>query len=244
MGEQDVADQRGAFACREGPVTRVVAGPSFVWAQGARAPASRRRRVPLGCPFDHVSGAASGPSGSSGDATCRVRQAIAPRHLARWRGAFVTSRNAAFRQRPRSFGTKRRAPSMSEAPLRDAKAPLARRASPRVEPGRSSSHGLRPSLEQGGDPRCRPPCVVVISFDGTRRLPSWRFRRASKAVCLEPCRRGCGSGVMARRCGNLFWVTSPDLPIRVSSVRRVWIGAHGFLYKTDAVGLCRRVGRS
>ena len=134
----------------EGPVTRVVAGPSFVWAQGARAPASRRRRVPLGCPFDHVSGAASGPSGSSGDATCRVRQAIAPRHLARWRGAFVTSRNAAFRQRPRSFGTKRRAPSMPEAPLRDAKAPLARRASPRVEPGRSSSHGLRPSLEQGG----------------------------------------------------------------------------------------------
>lgn len=97
---------------------------------------------------------------------------------------------------------------------------------------------------RGGDPRCRPPCVVVISFDGTRRLPSWRFRPASKAVCLEPCRRGCGSGVMARRCGNLFWVTSPDLPIRVSSVRRVWIGAHGFLYKTDAVGLCRRVGRS
>ena len=30
MGEQDVADQRGAFACREGPVTRVVAGPSSV----------------------------------------------------------------------------------------------------------------------------------------------------------------------------------------------------------------------
>lgn len=30
MGEQDVADQRGAFACREGPVTRVVAGPSAV----------------------------------------------------------------------------------------------------------------------------------------------------------------------------------------------------------------------
>ena len=28
MGEQDVADQRGAFACLEGPVTRVVAGPS------------------------------------------------------------------------------------------------------------------------------------------------------------------------------------------------------------------------
>ena len=81
----------------EGPVTRVVAGPSFVWAQGARAPASRRRRVPLGCPFDHVSGAASGPSGFSGDATCRVKQAIAPRHLARWRGVFVTSRNAASR---------------------------------------------------------------------------------------------------------------------------------------------------
>ena len=32
----------------EGPVTRVVAGPSFVWAPGARAPAFRRRRVPGG----------------------------------------------------------------------------------------------------------------------------------------------------------------------------------------------------
>ena len=31
MGEQDVADQRGAFACLEGPVTRVVAGPPCVW---------------------------------------------------------------------------------------------------------------------------------------------------------------------------------------------------------------------
>jgi len=76
---------------------------------------------------------------------------------------------------------------MPVAPLQDGKAPFVRRASPRVEPGRSSSHGLRPSLEQGGDPRCRPPCVVVTDFDGTRRLPSWRFRPASKAVCFEPC---------------------------------------------------------
>ena len=36
MGEQDVADQRGAFACREGPAAHVVAGPSSV--SGPRAP--------------------------------------------------------------------------------------------------------------------------------------------------------------------------------------------------------------
>ena len=36
MGEQDVADQRGAFACPEGPVTRVVAGPSCVWLGAAK----------------------------------------------------------------------------------------------------------------------------------------------------------------------------------------------------------------
>ena len=99
MGEQDVADQRGAFACREGPVTRVVAGPSFAWAPGARAPAFRRRRVPLGCPLDHVSGAGSGPPGSPSDATRRAKRAIAPRHPARWRGASVT-RDLAWRRLP------------------------------------------------------------------------------------------------------------------------------------------------
>ena len=36
VGEQDVADQRGAFACLEGPVTRVVAGPSCVWLGAAK----------------------------------------------------------------------------------------------------------------------------------------------------------------------------------------------------------------
>ena len=46
---------------------------------------------------------------------------------------------------------------MPGAPLRDGRAPLARRASPRVGSGRSSSHGSRPSPERGGDPRCRPP---------------------------------------------------------------------------------------
>ena len=89
-----------------------------------------------------------------------------------------------------------------------------------------------------------PPCVVVISFDGTRRLPSRRFRPASKAVCPGPRRRGCGSGVTARRREDFLWVTSPDLPIGMSSTRRVWIPIHGSLYKTDAFGLCRRVGRS
>ena len=47
MGEQDVADQRGAFACREGPVTRVVAGPSCVW-RGLGRRSTRLPRVSAG----------------------------------------------------------------------------------------------------------------------------------------------------------------------------------------------------
>ena len=47
MGEQDVADQRGAFACREGPVTRVVAGPSCVW----RGLGRRSTRLPRVSPL-------------------------------------------------------------------------------------------------------------------------------------------------------------------------------------------------
>ena len=213
------------------------AGPGF-------PPVARPRRPPA----IMSPGVGPGSVGPPNDASRRVRQAIAPRHPARWRGVFViwdlAWRHLPLAHPPLAVWRGGEVAAMPEAPLRDGKAPLARRASPRVGSGRSSSHGSRPSLEQGGDPRCRPPCVVAIGFDGTRRLPSWRFRPASEAVCLEPCRRGCGSGVTARRREDFLWVVSLDSPIRVSSVRRVWIGAHGFLYKTDAFGLRRRVGRS
>ena len=133
---------------------------------------------------------------------------------------------------------------MPEALLRDGKAPFVRRASPCVDLGKLSFCGSRRSFERGGHPRCRPLCVVVISFDETHRLLSRRFRRESEVIRFEPCCRGFEFGVTAGRCGNFFWEISLDLPTGMSSVRRVWIPIHGFLYKTDAFGLCRRVGRS
>ena len=50
---------------------------------------------------------------------------------------------------------------MPEALLRDGKAPLVRRASSRVGSGRSSSYGLRPSLEQGGRPTMSAPLASL-----------------------------------------------------------------------------------
>ena len=128
---------------------------------------------------------------------------------------------------------------MPEALLRDGKALFVRRASSRVESGRLSSHGLRRSFEQRGNPQCRPLCVVVIDFDGMHCLLSRRFRRASEVICFEPCCRGFEFGVTARRCGNFFWVIWLNLPIGMSSIQRIWISIHGFLYKTDVFDLHR-----
>ena len=89
-----------------------------------------------------------------------------------------------------------------------------------------------------------PPCVVVIGFDEAQRLPSRRFRRASEAICSEPCRWGFELGETARRCGSFLWVILLDLPVGISSTQRVRVTVHGFLHKTGVSGSCRRVGRS
>ena len=82
-----------------------------------------------------------------------------------------------------------------------------------------------------------PLCVVVIDFDETQCLLSQRFRHASKVICFEPCCRGFEFGVIAGRCGNFFWVILLNLPIGMSSIQRIWITVHGFLYKTDVFDL-------
>ena len=249
MGEQDVADQRGAFACR-GPAgsnrrARFSFGRGPFVCPGAatpsrfhrcRSPRSTRPRLP---PAANVSRRRPVPRaravpGHDRGAPPSGSMAGRFRHLAK---RCLPPTPPVIRHEEEGAVDAGGPSSGCEGASRAAR--LASRGTGQVIFPR-----LATKSRTGGRPTMSAPCVDVISFDGTRRLPSWRFRPASKAVCLEPCRRGCGSGVMARRCGNLFWVTSPDLPIRVSSVRRVWIGAHGFLYKTDAAGLCRRVGRS
>lgn len=131
---------------------------------------------------------------------------------------------------------------MPEALLRDGKAPFVRRASPCVDSGELSFCGSRRSLERGGRPRCRPPCVVAISFDETHRLLSRRFRRESKVICFGPRRRGLEPGVTARRCGSSLWVILLDLPVGMSPTQRVRVTVHGFLHKAGVSGSYRRVG--
>ena len=133
---------------------------------------------------------------------------------------------------------------MPEALLRDGKALFVRRASSCMDLGKLSFCGFRRSFERGGYPQRRPPCVVVIDFDGMHCLLSRRFRRESKVICFEPCCRGFEFGVKARRCGNFFWVISLDLPTGMSSIQRIWVTAHGFPYKTDVFGLYRWISWS
>ena len=133
---------------------------------------------------------------------------------------------------------------MPEALLRGGKAPFVRRASSCMELGKLSFCGSRRSFEQRGHPQCRPLCVVAINFDETHRLLSRRFRRASEVICFEPCCRGFEFGVIARRCGDFFWVILLDLPVGMSSTQRIRVTVRGFLYKTDVSGSYRRIGRS
>lgn len=138
----------------EGPVTRVVAGPSFS-VRGARA---RGSRPPAGgaslsgAPLIMSPGLVPGRLAPQRcGVPCKASNCASPSCPMAGRfcylGPYVTLPSA---NAPWSFGTKRRAPSMPEALLRDGKAPLVRRASSRVESGRSSSCGLLRSLARRG----------------------------------------------------------------------------------------------
>lgn len=219
-------------------------GPLSVRGPGARAPASRGGASPAGFPLTMSPGLVPGRLAPQRcDAPCKAGDCAPPSGSMAGRfccsGPCVAPPSASA---PWPFGTEGRSRRCRR---------LLSGAGRRFSCGAlrlawiwasCPSAACDEASNEGATHDADPPCVVVIGFDETQRLPSRRFRRASEVVCTEPCRWGLEPGVTARRRGSSLWVILLDLPVGMSPTQRIRVTVHGFLHKTGVSGSYRRIG--